>query len=128
MGHSLRQVARLYLVTPILLESDCDGCYSYSLIYSITLSQFKCYSVMISQIFLGPYPLYQFLSLYTVGRTPWTGDQPVARLLPTHRTSQTQNKRTHTSMPLVVFELMIPVMEREKTIHATDRAATMFST
>jgi hypothetical protein len=33
----------------------------------------------------GPWPLFQFLNLYTVGRTPWTGDQPVARPLPTHR-------------------------------------------
>jgi hypothetical protein len=31
---------------------------------------------------------------YTDGRTPWTSDQPVARPLPTHRTTQTQNKRT----------------------------------
>jgi hypothetical protein len=36
---------------------------------------------------------FQFLNLYTVDRIPWTGDQPVARLLPT------QNKRTQTSMP-----------------------------
>jgi hypothetical protein len=35
----------------------------------------------------------QFLTLYTVGRTPCTGDQPDARSLPTHRTTQTQNKR-----------------------------------
>jgi hypothetical protein len=34
-----------------------------------------------------------FLILYTVGRTPWTSDQPVARPLPKHRTTQTQNKR-----------------------------------
>jgi hypothetical protein len=38
-----------------------------------------------------------FLILYTVGRTPWTGDQPVARPLPTHRTTQTQ-KLTQTSI------------------------------
>jgi hypothetical protein len=38
--------------------------------------------------------LSSFVILYTVGRTPWTGDQPVARPLPTHRTAQTQNKRT----------------------------------
>jgi hypothetical protein len=31
---------------------------------------------------------FQFLNLYIVGRTPSTGDQPVARLLPTHRTAQ----------------------------------------
>jgi hypothetical protein len=42
---------------------------------------------------------FSFLIFYTVGRTPWMGDQPVARPLPTHRTTQTQNKRTQTSMP-----------------------------
>jgi hypothetical protein len=42
---------------------------------------------------------FSFLILYTVGTTPWTGDQPVTRPLPTHRTTQTQNKRTQTSMP-----------------------------
>jgi hypothetical protein len=35
----------------------------------------------------------------TAGRTPWTGDQPVARPLPTQRTTETQNMRTQTSMP-----------------------------
>jgi hypothetical protein len=35
-------------------------------------------------------PRSQFLNLYTVGSTPWTGDQPVAMQLPTHRTTQTQ--------------------------------------
>jgi hypothetical protein len=34
------------------------------------------------------------MGLYTVGRTPWTEDQPVARSLPAHRTAQTPNKRT----------------------------------
>jgi hypothetical protein len=34
-------------------------------------------------------------SFYTVGRIPWTGDKPVARPLPAHRTTQIQNKRTH---------------------------------
>jgi hypothetical protein len=28
---------------------------------------------------------FQFLNLYTVGRTPWTRDQPIARQLPAHR-------------------------------------------
>jgi hypothetical protein len=40
---------------------------------------------------IGPWPLFQFLILYTVGWIPWTGDQPVARTLRT----QAQNKRTH---------------------------------
>jgi hypothetical protein len=42
---------------------------------------------------------FSFLILYTVGRTPWTGDQLIARPLHTHRTTQTKNTlsgiRTH---------------------------------
>ena len=41
--------------------------------------------------FAGPWPLFSSLIVYTVGRIPWTGDQSVARPLPT----QTDNKRTH---------------------------------
>jgi hypothetical protein len=67
---------------------------------------------------------FSFLILYAVSRTPWTGDQPVARPLPTHRTTQTQNKLTQTSMPLVGFEPKIPVFERAKTGHDLDCAAT----
>jgi hypothetical protein len=50
-------------------------------------------------ILFGLGRFFGFLILYTVGRTPWTGDEPVARPLPTHRTTQTQNKRTQASMP-----------------------------
>jgi hypothetical protein len=77
---------------------------------------------------LGPWPLFSFLVLYTVGRTPWMGDQPVPRPLPIHRTTQTQNKRTQISMPGVGFEPMTPVFERAKTVHAFDRAATVIGT
>jgi hypothetical protein len=80
---------------------------------------------MILQPFVGPWPLFQSLTLHTVGRTPWTGDQPPARPLPTHRTTQTQNKRTQTSMSRVGLEPTIPVLERAKTVHALDRAATV---
>jgi hypothetical protein len=73
----------------------------------------------------GPWPLFQFLNPYTVGRTHWTGDQLVARPLPTHRTTQTQNKRTQTSMPRVEFEPTIPAFEGTKTVHALDRAANV---
>jgi hypothetical protein len=46
------------------------------------------YSSMALQSFVGPWPFFfSFLILYTVGRTPWTWDQPVARLLPIHRTN-----------------------------------------
>jgi hypothetical protein len=73
-----------------------------------------------STAFVGPWPLFQFLNLYTVGRTLWTGDQPFARPLPTHKTTQTQNTRRETSMPRVGFELTILVFERAKTFHALD--------
>jgi hypothetical protein len=73
----------------------------------------------------GPWPFIQLPNLYTVGRTLWTSDQPVARPLPTHRTTQTQNKRTQTSMPWVVFEPMIPAFERAKTVNVFYRAATV---
>jgi hypothetical protein len=37
----------------------------------------------------------QFHDRFIEGRTPWTCDQPVARPLPKHRTTQTQNKHIH---------------------------------
>jgi hypothetical protein len=64
-------------------------------------------------------------TFYTVGRTPWTGDQPVTRSLPVHRTTQTQNKRIQTCMPRVGFEPMTAVFERKKTVHALDRTANV---
>jgi hypothetical protein len=72
-----------------------------------------------------PWPLFQFLNLYTVGTTPWTGDQHVTRPLPTLRTTQTRNKRTQASVPRVGFEPTVSVFERAKTVHALDRAATV---
>jgi hypothetical protein len=65
------------------------------------------------------------ICIYTVGRTPWAGDQPIARPLPTHRTTQTQNKRTQISMPRVGFEPKIPVFERVKTVHALERETNL---
>jgi hypothetical protein len=53
------------------------------------------------------------------------GDQPVAKPPLSHRTTQTQNKRTQTSMPCVGFELTLPVFERAKTVHALYCAATV---
>jgi hypothetical protein len=94
-----------------------------------------CYSISeVKNIFIHPWlyrPLsdlgrfFSFLILYTVGKTPWTGDQPVASSLPTHRTIQIQNKRTQTSMPWVGFEPTIPAFQRAKRVHALDREATV---
>jgi hypothetical protein len=44
---------------------------------------------------------FRFLVLYTVGKTPWNGDQPLTRPLLTYKTTQSQSKhassgvRTH---------------------------------
>jgi hypothetical protein len=59
---------------------------------------------------------FSFLILYRVCRTPWTVNQSVA---------QTQNKRTQTSSLLVGIEPTIPEFELTKTVHASDRAATV---
>jgi hypothetical protein len=53
------------------------------------------------------------------------GDQPVARPLPIHRTTQTRNKRTRTSVPLLGFEPTIAALERAKTVQALDLTATV---
>jgi hypothetical protein len=65
---------------------------------------------------------FSFLIIYTVCTTPWTGDQAVARPLPTHRTTQTQNESKQTPIPWVGFEPKIPAFERAKTVHALDQA------
>jgi hypothetical protein len=67
--------------------------------------------------------LFSFLILYTVGRTPWMGDQPVARPLPTHRITQTQDKHRH---PCLEWDSnpRFQCSMGGKTVHALDRAAT----
>jgi hypothetical protein len=52
---------------------------------------------------LGLGRFFSFLILYTVGRTPWTGDQSAGRPVTTHRT-QTQNKRTHYRHPCLEWD------------------------
>jgi hypothetical protein len=80
---------------------------------------------MALQPFVGPWPLFSFLFIYTIGRTPRTGDQLVARPLPINRTTQTQNKRTQTTMPRVGFEPTTPVFKRVKEVYALDRETTV---
>jgi hypothetical protein len=78
-----------------------------------------CCPTLEHRVSVKRYVSLQFLNHSTVGRTPWTRDQPVARPLST----QTQNKRRQTSIPWVGFEPTIPVFERAKTVHACDRNA-----
>jgi hypothetical protein len=74
------------------------------------------YSIMALQPFVGPWILFQVINLYTVGRTPWTEDPPVARTLSTHRTTQTHNKTTQTCIPRIGLEPTIPIFERATTV------------
>jgi hypothetical protein len=48
---------------------------------------------------MGVIAIYGFTALVvlgrvSIGRTPWTGDHPVASLLPTQENTEPQNKRT----------------------------------
>jgi hypothetical protein len=69
--------------------------------------------------------LLNSLIFYTVGSTSWTGDRPFAKPPPTHRTTQTQNKNTQSSMLRVGFAPTIPVFERAKAVYALGHAATV---
>jgi hypothetical protein len=66
------------------------------------------------------YETFRFTSFTrsrTVGRTPWTGDQLVARLLPVHKHRKTHSwHKSLTSMPWVGFEPTVPMSARAKTI------------
>jgi hypothetical protein len=95
--------------------------------------QFQC---VVSNFFFSmalpahswPRPFIQFRNHFSDGRTPRTSDELVARPLPTHRTTQTQNKRIHThqtSMLWAGFEPSIPASERAKTVHALGSATTV---
>jgi hypothetical protein len=60
---------------------------------------------MALQPFVGPWPLFQFPNIYTVARAPGMGDQAVAKPLPTHSTTETQNKRTQYRHPFLEWDL-----------------------
>jgi hypothetical protein len=87
-----------------------------SSIYGLKLER-RIFLFMALQSFVGPWPLFSFLILYTDGRTPWTSDQPFARPLPTHRRTQTQNKRTQYRHPCFEWDskpLSQPSRERRE--------------
>jgi hypothetical protein len=88
---------------------------------SLSLSPFPVALTLEHRTSVKRFVSLQFLCPRTVGRTPWTGNQPVAWPIPT----QTQNKRTQTSMRRVGFEPTIPVLELAKTVDDLDLAATV---
>jgi hypothetical protein len=61
-------------------------------------TRFFNYLSMALQPFFGPWSLFSYLILYTVGRASWKGNHLIARPLPTQRTTQTKNKRTPSFM------------------------------
>jgi hypothetical protein len=71
--------------------------------HTIPVFSVYAYFFLSSCSHFGAFP--SFISSFTDGRTPWTGDQLVARPLPKHRTRQTKiNAYTHQiSMPCVGF-------------------------
>jgi hypothetical protein len=96
----------------------------------------------------GPRLLFSSVIIFfTVGGTPWWSDQPVARPLPKHRTTQTENTRIDTPNIHVLTGIQTHdssvratedssclrlrgycdrlASERAKTVHALDRAATV---
>jgi hypothetical protein len=122
-----KAVARLGHFPPNPFSSLCTNrsiirCYT---VLSLTLSPSPSPSPYGSTILVDLGHFLSFLILYTVGRTPWMGDQPVARSLSTSRTTQTRIKSIETSMTRVGFEPTIPVVERAKTVHALDSMATV---
>jgi hypothetical protein len=58
-------------------------CLPVCLAVSVYLSIYLSMALQSFLLHLGRF--FSFLILYTVGRNPWTGDQPVGRPRPTHR-------------------------------------------
>jgi hypothetical protein len=107
----------------------CLSEYTFSTMTSIqsiqVLASFEGHFISLTMALHHLWTLAAFsvFNLYTVGRT---GDQSVAsRYL--HRTTQTQNKRTQTSIPWMGLKPTIPVFELAKMFHVSspDRAATV---
>jgi hypothetical protein len=80
--------------------------------------------IMTLQSFVGPWPLFQFLtqSVGHLGRGISTSQGFYL-----HTKQHKQNKRTQTFTPWVGFEPTIPGFERAKAVYALDRAATVIS-
>jgi hypothetical protein len=68
----------------------------------------------------------QLLRSRTVGRTPWTSDQLVVRLLPVYKHRKTHAKNKHqTFISEVGFQTALTVSELAKTVHGLYHSATI---
>jgi hypothetical protein len=101
-----------------------SDCILNSMLITIIVFIMNIYLCLYS-LSVGPWLLLQFLNPIHSRYDPWTGDQPVIRPIPTHGTTQTQNKPIQLSMPWVGFEPTIPAFKRVKTVHVFDRVATV---
>jgi hypothetical protein len=81
---------------------------------------------MVLQSFVEPCPLFSFFIVYRVGRTPWMGDQPFAKPLPTHTGLHKYRINAHRH-PCLKWDQnpRSKIFERAKTVHALHRPATV---
>jgi hypothetical protein len=70
----------------IILKLITDSCNKSLQKYKQTMSIYL--SIYGSTVLCWTLAVFQFLILYTVSRTPWTGVQAIGRPLPTHRMPQ----------------------------------------
>jgi hypothetical protein len=75
----------------------------------------------------GSRPLINSVIIYSQTEGLLMSDQPVARPLPKHRTTQTQNKRIHTPNIHALSGIWThdPSVRANEDVHALDDAATM---
>jgi hypothetical protein len=116
----------LYQLKPHVVSVSCCHffipCSFFAQFPRISIERALLFFFSLSLALQPPWALasdFQFHDYFTDGRTPWTSDQLVARPLPKHRTTETQNKHEH--IPCVGFEPTIPASERAKTVHGSDR-------
>jgi hypothetical protein len=77
--------------TPANHRKECSNTvfFIHSFIHSFN------HSSMALQPLVGSWLLFQFHNpILSIGRTPWTGDQPITRPLSAHRTAQTEQMYT----------------------------------
>jgi hypothetical protein len=82
--------------------------------------------IMAVQPYVGRWPLFSFLILYAVGRTPWTGiSPPQGRYLHTGQHKHRINTHTDIHASSVIRAHDLSVFERAKAVPARDSSATV---